>query len=376
LSNIYQTKGRIPALDVVRAIAAVGIVLYHYCIFFFKDQAFSAKLSFFPPLDFSDNSFANFLEDFPFDFGRFFVSLFFLLSGFLLPYLAAHYPTRRAFLKNRFFRLWPAYIGGLLVNVLFIWGACVYNNFAFPFSGEALLASFFCLRDVLGYPYITGVVWTFEIEIKFVVFCALFYPLCKKVVPELLLGVKAVLFCLAIALLVTVIKYESDGTLFLFTIFKALADNLKFFCFIFLGFVLSLFYQKRITFRRWIWLSLGLLVLFGLENAAMVRVESVFSYMLSYTPGWLFFVIYTWPTPETAEAPKKHPLFSFIADVSYPLYLVHAIPGYIVMYMLYDQGVSFWISIPVVFLMSMVLAVVLHKTIEAPLRSFGRLKPR
>src|SRR3990167_2818312 len=156
-------------LNYIRGGAALCVVLYHYGFFFFTNQTFCAQLCFFPPIEFA-HPFIETIESFPFDLGQFAVTLFFLLSGFLSPYLIEKYKTRAAFLRNRFFRLWPIYAVGLLINILSVVAGSFYTGGEWPYSFDHVLASLFCVRDLLGYSYITGIVWTFEIEVKFIIF--------------------------------------------------------------------------------------------------------------------------------------------------------------------------------------------------------------
>src|SRR5271169_3240301 len=147
-------------LDYIRGIAALGVVVYHYFIFFFTNQNFCARLSNFSPIEFF-NPILEQVKDFPFDLGQFSVGLFFLLSGFLVPSLVERYPTRKTLFQNRFFRLWPIFAVGLLINILFVLGGSFYTGNELPYSADMIIASFVCLRDIFDYPYITGIVWTF-----------------------------------------------------------------------------------------------------------------------------------------------------------------------------------------------------------------------
>ena len=364
---------RLECLDILRSFSALGIVFYHYCIFFFTAQDFSAKLCCFSPLDFSEYSFIDFFKIFPLDMGKFFVAIFFLLSGFLIPYLIDHYPTRQAFLKNRFFRLWPIYAVGLLFNIMFVWGACLYNQIPFPYSFNTLLASFLCLRDFLDYPFITGVIWTFEVEVKFFLFCFIIYPLLKKPSPQklLLLQIGLFFFCFNLA---SFLQESSEENLRLFNFFKVLSLDLRFFCFLFLGIFLSLFYEKKITFKNWVIFSIALIVLFWIETALIFKPERVFKYLVSYIPAWIIFVASTWPKEIQTIAQRQSTIFRFLADISYPLYLIHAIPGYILIYILFDHGIPIFIGILIAFILSIIFAVLLNNKIEKPVRAWSKVK--
>jgi peptidoglycan/LPS O-acetylase OafA/YrhL len=90
--------GRFASLDGYRAVAAIGVLVYHVAGY--------ARIST------GDNPLAMFVHN----VGNFGVAVFFLLSGFLLyrPFAAAHFrgtapPEPVGYLRRRLVRIWPAY---------------------------------------------------------------------------------------------------------------------------------------------------------------------------------------------------------------------------------------------------------------------------
>jgi peptidoglycan/LPS O-acetylase OafA/YrhL len=66
------------------------------------------------------------------------------------------------------------------------------------------------------------------------------------------------------------------------------------------------------------------------------------------------------------------PLIGFWADISYPLYVVHGLTGYVLMEVLLARGIGPWSAIVIAFAVVTVLAVALHVTIETSSREMGR----
>ena len=96
------TLQRLPLLDGLRGIAAIGVMLFH------------AEIAF--------DSFG------PFSRSYLFVDLFFLLSGFVLTLSAEDRLTSgqlsaAAFMRGRIIRLWPTVAMGIAVGALFAWAA-------------------------------------------------------------------------------------------------------------------------------------------------------------------------------------------------------------------------------------------------------------
>ena len=363
---LFRSRPDISAkLDNVRALAALGVMFYHYFIFFFIEQNMSARLSCFPPLDFSSSSFVEFLKGCPFDLGRFAVTFFFLMSGFLTPYLLEKYPTRSAFFGDRFFRLWPIYAVGLGINLLFIWGACEYNDMDFPFEFSELLCSFFAARDIAGYPFITGIVWTFEVEVKFILFCLIFYPLIQKASLKPLTIIIAVLF--AGCYFVTNFMYdEYDLRDFTFTFFKAVGNNLRYFPFLLMGMSFYFLFTNKISKKTFVGLCTALSLLFALGMYLTVKPHIFVQYIVSYFPALALFIWYiNWQFSKT----QTSSVLGFIARMSYPLYLIHAIPGYIITYILHEQGIPLLIGMGIACIPTFGISYLAHRLIEQPIRN-------
>ena len=97
------------------------------------------------------------------------VGLFFLVSGFVIPFSFERY-DRLGFLVARFFRLWPTYAIGVRLTAAAIWVGNSLAGQVFPYSGgEVLINSILGLREALLARNFDGIVWTLEIEIKFYV---------------------------------------------------------------------------------------------------------------------------------------------------------------------------------------------------------------
>lgn len=349
----------------LRATAALLVVFFHYFIFFFTEHDFCAKLACFSPLDLSDfEGFIQPLRTFPLNLGRFAVTIFFLISGFLTPYLFERYTTRSMFLKNRFFRLWPTYVVGLILNILFVWGACVYNDINFPFTVPELSTSFLGLRDILGYPFITGVVWTFEIEIKFILFCFIAYPLIQKSSLRLLVAIIIVLFWVCFwGKLLTQEDLDFPEPLFYF--FRTMTHNLKFFCFLLEGMCYYFFLSKKISKKEFLHLSIILMSSFIVEVYATLKPDYFVEYIVSYSAGLALFM---WYIARLFSKPQSSRFLRFTSGISYPLYLIHAVPSYIIMFILYDLGVPLFLGIGLAFIICFILSYLVHLFIEEPIR--------
>ena len=103
---------RFPELDSLRGLAAVLVVLHHFKLMFYRHALTKGWLS---------------LVAYPFTAGHEAVTLFFVLSGFVLslPYLRNKEQPYRVFMGRRVLRIYGPYLAALLLSVL---GCAVWHT--------------------------------------------------------------------------------------------------------------------------------------------------------------------------------------------------------------------------------------------------------
>lgn len=138
--NVVSAKNRFYILDLLRFLAAVAVVFYHYSVYFDESSLLLIEVS---------------------KYGYLGVDFFFLLSGFVI---MASAQNRRplAFMFARALRIYPAFIVCLLLSVgISYW----FGGVQIPLKNILLNATI--LNDYVGIPNIDGVYWTLQAELKF-----------------------------------------------------------------------------------------------------------------------------------------------------------------------------------------------------------------
>src|SRR5689334_23102256 len=161
-------KQHIRILDMLRGIAALSVVLFHYS---------GATLPSIKP---------NYLTDY-FSYGKLGVQVFFVISGFIIPYsmYVSGYRIKNffSFLFRRFVRIGPP--SWIAIGLVFIiYYGSVYMNgkpvegMPWPGTGwKAILANMTYTYQLLGEGRYIDVFWTLEVEFQFYIFIALMLPL-------------------------------------------------------------------------------------------------------------------------------------------------------------------------------------------------------
>lgn len=294
--------------------------------------------------------------------GPFGVGLFFLISGFVIPF-SFRRQSRAGFLAGRVLRLWPTYAAGLSVTLLAIFAGALLEGKEFPFSAKHVLVHYVLgLRDLLWMPSIDGIVWTLEIEVKF-------YLLCACVAPWLTTGRVRVFYALApvllgiVLLLGTQFEAWARGPVWRFGLAWVAAVDSQMILYMLVGTAYHYLYRGRIGAGH----TLGLVA--GLYAASVVAGFSGYARgnapTIACSQGAalvLFSACYA-----LRDRFKGGGVSGWLADVSYPLYAVHGVAGYVLMNLLIRRvGLGAEATLAIASVAAVLLAWGIHHTVERP----------
>jgi peptidoglycan/LPS O-acetylase OafA/YrhL len=151
---------KVEVLDFLRGIASLGVCVGH--------MGFIASLRY---------------ADTVFDYGRLGVPVFFVISGFIIPYslYANNYRLRNyfTFILKRIVRLDPPYFVAILLIIAMQYAAYAIPRQGAPFNINLtqVLLHLGYLNAFVGYPWLNTVFWTLAVEFQFYLLIGLIYPL-------------------------------------------------------------------------------------------------------------------------------------------------------------------------------------------------------
>ena len=309
-----------PGLDGIRFYAAILVVLSH--IESFKNRFEIPTLKLFPI------SFKY--------WGDFSVTLFFVLSGYLITYLLIVEKQKfltinvGKFYMRRILRIWPLYYFVLLTGFFiwnqwsFLWDPKISIDFL-KYSKDSFFYHFLFLSNIslclyAGLPYL-GHTWSISVEEQFY----LIWPVIIKYSSNILISLLTVLFLyLFLKLFVpyfiedknwkeiykniigyTRISCMAIGGLGAYFIYNRDKFNLKF-----RSFIYSYFFQMA-TF-------LAILIIFYFQKKAPFIHHELISVV------FVFFIINISTNPESLLK-FNHPIYRYLGNLSFSIYLLHPI---------------------------------------------------
>ncbi|HVJ15161.1 MAG TPA: acyltransferase [Polyangiaceae bacterium] len=315
MSAPMPPRERLPGLDVLRGLAAVAVMAFHFSTRFGGIFGHPAALAFYVP------------------WGQRGVEVFFVISGFAIELSLESTSSAREFLWSRAVRLYPTFWAALAVTL------AVVGIFGLPervISFQSALLNVTMIPVSLGAAAADAVYWTLERELRF-------YGL---VLLLLALGLRRYTVH---ALLATVLLQT----------FGANATWIP-------------HWLSDLTNFGWAHLfASGMLLARARRNASLQMYALVaLCLMASRALGFTQFayssaaVALVWlATRASVHGALTHAL-AWLGRISYPLYLVHQYVGYVVMRALYARGASPGVAIACASAVVLGLALALHFLVE------------
>ncbi|WP_034912722.1 acyltransferase [Erwinia sp. 9145] len=352
-------KRKVVFANSLRGLAAVSVMIAHLCAVYFDSNAYiSGRLGFERVTSTSNHSFIWFCNN-VFNIGVIGVAVFFLISGFVIDYSLKKLNTGD-FLTQRFFRIYPTYIFCLAVCLGLI---CAFNMFSHGelpdyLDAKYIISNFLLVNQTVGIPDINFVSWSLSVELKFYILMALMYRFPEK---NRLTATLAMSLVLCVFYLIVHGSYGGGYLEFFLQDFKYLP-------FMLVGFYLNRVFERScgsvtgisfIVFSCFIFFATELIS----DNVLIKRIVVV-NYAIAII---LFATCYLF-----REKFKSGLLLDFLANISYPLYLIHSVLGYYSINIMMRLGYSFSLSFFVAASLSIMCAYFIHLTIEMRSLQLGK----
>ena len=332
-----EAKNRLQALDALRGIAALGVVLFHYLPYYNELYGHS----FTPP---------EILE-----FGRYGVHLFFMLSGFVIFMTLERTDKPVWFGLARAFRLLPALWVGIILTFFAVHALGPDDRSVS--LGTALL-NFTLLHSYLDHAHVDGAYWSLVIEVTFYAWMALLFYSLKSWQQLRWIFLAWVIISYA----AVIIQAKNMSPAFAFITYDLLFAR---YAPLFISGILLYRWHKTGSLAVSEIIFLGFSVSHALIaypapfNLFVIGCYGVFILAIS---GYLDFIV------------NKTTLW--LGSLSYSLYLVHQNIGYGIINHGYAAGLSGEIAVSIAIGVSLTLAMIIHYYIEKPALIWFRNKRR
>ncbi len=361
-----QTK--IQFADKLRGIAALSVVASHFLYGFFAYREEVARLVAAPVLSLSTPLVAVQKSVLPEAFfGHFGVALFFLISGFVVPFALLDRSVPQ-FALGRLLRIWPTYAVGLTLTVALVLVSAWFFGMPRPFSWQTYGLQILMVRDLFWIPSIDGIVWTLEIEAKFYLLCMVMAPALRRghPLPILAAGLALTLFAVGCASLVPGWLTTSGS---LYGVLYALSLSAQMITFMLIGVVFNAHYRGCLSSAAAVGAAGLLLAASFVQWPFGVLHNATRPGLVSYGLALACFLL-AYLARERLARPSQ--VLGFLSAVSYPLYVVHGVGGYVIMRIAVELGSGAFIATCLALLYAFGAAILLHRFVEKPSQALAK----
>jgi peptidoglycan/LPS O-acetylase OafA/YrhL len=346
----------------LRGFAAIVVVFTHLFGTFFGAQQFVSTVSFSKDLQIAKPDWVHYFE-FGYFNGPFGVALFFLISGFVIPFsLSSNSPFR--FLIARFFRIFPTYIFTFFITMLILaysaytWGEHFSHSFIVMILNGLLVHSF------LGVGTIDPVSWTLSIELKFYLLMA--------VAGSIFLQKKFLHFAFFLVLILVFTRFlpyaqvNFHPRIWMFV--YSFGFDVNYVLFMLIGVVFHQHFKGTVSVVQLVLRSSFIFAIFSLNWCIGPQ-----AYQFPIITGFYFYALIAFSICYFCRnlfRPIR--LLDFFGDISYPIYITHSLIGFTLLKLLMREGFSFGLAICIVLSVILLLSWMIHKVIEVPTNKFGK----
>jgi peptidoglycan/LPS O-acetylase OafA/YrhL len=355
---------------VARASAAIVVLFARFIIEFREQKTLVTLFTFDTPIPLSNipASFAYHAyqwpkEHFYIDAGSAAVGMFFMLSGFVIPF-ALERRTLGAFGLRRLLRVYPTLWVATAVSILFIWLTTRGNPF--PLDQAQVITSGTLVAQYGGHNWIDPSYWTIPIEELFYVSAALLAASRLLRRPAALVTVVAILAAVSLwAGRVLPTPGEVPDALFWARFW--IGRNLGFMIFIYCGVALHMLYRGFWSRRTFLLVAGSIIGLFfivthhGPFQRPYIPGDQGATYFNSFVVGFVIFLIFYLIGN---RIPRSSPV-QILGNISYEVYLTATVIGWTILAWLTNLLGYFW-ALPVAALAVLVIAYALYRLVEKP----------
>jgi peptidoglycan/LPS O-acetylase OafA/YrhL len=346
LDTPSTTKERLPALDLLRFVAAAMVLLFHYTFRGAVDPTFVTTT--FPELDGITR------------YGSFGVYLFFIISGFVILLTVDAGGRRPAhFVASRISRLYPAFWAAVIVTFI----VCLLAGATFAVGIGDYFRNLGMFPSWIRAPYVDGVYWTLELELTFYLLMVgyLLFFQHRFRIEWLLLGWLLVILPFApnelgpgrlrVGLMVSAAPYFIGGCIF----YLAWRSGWT---------------RLRVGLLAGSWL-VACVEAMRVAQSAQTEFATPFSPIVAAAVASIGFIVFLGLVLRPAWFRFGGRRATMLGALTYPLYLVHQFIGYVVINVIAPVA-GRWVAVMAATATVLAIAVAIHRLVER--RYNGRLR--
>ncbi|MGE4705734.1 acyltransferase family protein [Yersinia enterocolitica] len=354
-------------VDYLRVIAFISVAVVHWLSVFWTNPSVITMVTGAPELDKIHVGLYDVLTpSLPvFNFGQFGVSLFFLISGLVIPF-SLEKKTTSGFFKSRLSRIYPTYIACCILSLIIAYvTAKIFWDTSNTKPFVEIITSLTLTNSLFHTQAVDWVNWTLSVEIKFYIICIALkkFILGGRVdVLFLFFGV-VLLFSYITSPLINYIEFKD----FVISI-DGLRNEFIYCLYMMIGVLFNLNIKGKInTFQLYSYavIMFSLFVL-TIKNSNM---DNQLAYI---EPNYIYSLILFSFIYSIRNIFIENKIILFFSAISYPFYALHSIVGYVSIRILYSYGLRPEVCAIIAFFIVSSLSYLVYISVDKWAVNFGK----
>ncbi|WP_279608396.1 acyltransferase family protein [Burkholderia ambifaria] len=364
-----KRDGKIVFANQLRGLAVLSVIVAHYLGVYWFGRDVVAQTIGAPIVEGGAPRIFPYVFFAPtFNYGPFGVAVFFLISGFVIPFSLEKLGGVK-FITARLFRIFPTYWAATLVTLGAIYLSTRYWGSQFYVTSDQATWNLLLLHQQLNVASIDMVNWTLCIEVLFYVAALLMWPFIKRASALALVNFSLVVMALVTWWPASWDTIQVGSTPVVLAFFKY---QLMMVSFLFIGTLFNFRLNQRISTATLFASTIAIFIAFIAAWPHTSLAAQFWATPINYFYALVLFSCCF------ALRDRFRPLkiVDFFANISYPLYLVHAVSGYAIIRLLMAYHFRYYQAAAVALICAVAVAYILHRVIEMPTANiWNRRKP-
>ncbi|MFV0280970.1 MAG: acyltransferase family protein [Rhodoblastus sp.] len=358
-------SARIEFANTLRGVAAMAVIFAHLCNTFWNWPHVVQILTGIPNVQAAPSIMSRIVPD---ALGGWGVSLFFVISGFVIPFSLERYSVK-GFIVGRLWRIWPTCWVGLTITVVAVLIGVHFMGGAVPFNFRDAITHYFPpFASIADSRQIDSVMWTLEIEMFFYLVCALLAPRLRSGHWSLWLA-PLVIFVLWLGLDRLVVALHDTHPVLVRRLTYFDLDP-PYIVFMFSGVALNLYQRGKLRLPGTVAAIVMCVGLFAISQ--QIGQTPIKSSAPVYCLGLALFVV----CMLAQDRFKRVKILRFFSDISYPVYIIHGVAGYVILNAMMRHGWNADVASFSTIAFMVGLAWLVHRFVEAPTHRIGQRMAR
>ncbi|EEJ3630265.1 acyltransferase [Salmonella enterica subsp. enterica] len=352
-------KWKVIFADQLRVVAFISVVFVHWFSSYFDSPgAISYITNINAESSSNPNVYSNLLPPLThFNYGPFGVAIFFLISGFVIPF-SLYTKSVKGFIESRFLRIFPTYIACAVISMLvsFIISHYVFGE-NYNHDIKQILLNLSLTHSIFSMISIDAANWTLAIEIKFYLISALIYESIRN---GKVYGIY--IFCILSSMFL-LLTYNKDLSFTFATVLfdpKQLSQEFIFISYMFIGTIFNMHFRKALS-KKEASVSVILMITFVILMWRLGHFsEQVPSTSLNYIYALVIFTV----CYLMRDRFVYYPAIAFLSAISFPFYALNSIIGFTIIRLFDVKFGCYWAGLIAALIITFGFSVLIHYTIE------------